>query len=117
MKKLFIGIFSVFLSIYFSICLNAGSATNSGEGYNITATATSSYISCIVTGKLSNGSTAVVKGYKATPSGIVYQGDRSSSVKVYWYISEVPGAASWAYCFGSAKLSDGQWYHTTAAYA
>ena len=117
MKKLFIGIFSVFLSIYFSICLNAGSATNSGEGYNITATATSSYISCIVTGKLSNGSTARVTGYKATPHGADYQGERSGSARVYWYISEVPDAASWAYCIGAAKLSDGKWYHTTAAYA
>lgn len=117
MKKLLIGICTFILAISSTISANAGTATNSGTGYNVTATATASYISCVATGKLSNGSTARVTGYKATSSGPKLQGTRSGSARVYWYISEVSDAASWSYCFGAAKLSDGKWYNTTAAYA
>jgi len=97
--------------------VHAGTAVNSGAGYTVTTTATKTYISCVATGKMSNGSTAVVTGYVATPGGPVSIGTRSSNTYVYWYISEVSGYSSWIYAIGKAKLSDGKWYKTTVAYA
>ena len=116
MKKLKYLIISFIMTFSCLTTVNAGTATNSGTGYSITATATASYISCVATGKLSNGSTAQVTGYKATTYGTEKVGTRSGSSRVYWYISEVSGASRWSYCSGAAKLSDGLWYYTTTSH-
>ncbi len=106
------------MSTFFSFTpIFAGTATVSGQGYNVTATATSSYISCSVTGSASSGSTATVSGWAKGIDGNVYIGARSGSPYVSWYISAVSGYSSWSYCKGVGTLSTGRKFYTTAAYA
>ncbi len=116
-KKYFVGIAALSVLLCSPIHVNAGSAINSGEGYTVTASATPDYLSCSVTGRLSNGATAELTGYKKTPKGYAYVGTKSSSPYVRWNISEVPNSSTWGYCIGKAYLPNGMKIETSAAFA
>lgn len=117
-KKIIKVLASSMLVIPFSfIKVNAGSANVSGANFNVTATATHSYISCSVTGAGSNGARATVHGWAAGAFNNVYIGARTSSPYVNWYISSVSGYSSWSYCYGIGYLSTGQQISTANAYA
>ncbi len=96
---------------------NASSANVSGTNFNVTATATHSYISCSVTGAASNGARATVNGWAAGAFNVKYIGARTGSSYVNWYISSVSGYSSWSYCYGTGYLSTGQIISTANANA
>lgn len=108
---------SMIIAPFSCLKVSAGSANVSGANFNVTATATHSYISCSVTGPASNGASATVYGWAAGAFNPKHVGARTGNPYVNWYISTVSGYSSWAYCYGTGYLSTGQTITTANAYA